>query len=54
MITGMNRTVDIGEVVLSVDDVVKAIPPGTKEYDLDAGALDPNGTHATVMFNTTA
>lgn len=49
-----NRTVDVGEVVVRVEDIVDAIPPGTREYEVEAGVLDPNGTSATVMFNTTA
>lgn len=54
MLSVRSKTVDLGEVTVSVDDIVNAIPPGTREYHLGAGVLDPNGTGATVMFNTTA
>lgn len=46
------QEINLGEVTLSVDDLLRAIPPGTRSYD--KGMLEPNGTTSTVMFNTTA
>ena len=41
-----------GEVTISVNDVVRAMPPGTVSYDRSALPFD--GNYTTVMFNTTA
>lgn len=46
------QEVDLGEVTLSVDDVLNAVPPGVGRYD--QGVLAPNRTSTTVMFNSTA
>lgn len=47
-----NETVNLGVVVLSVDAVLTAMPPGSKTYD-DA-RLDMGRNATTVMFNTSA
>lgn len=52
-VDNQTQTMELGEVVLSVDDMLDAVPPGTRRYD--KGMLPaPNGTTTTVMFNTTA
>ena len=53
VVNNQTQSMELGEVVLSVDDMLDAVPPGTRHYD--KGMLPaPNGTTATVMFNTTA
>lgn len=47
-----NQSVDLGEVMVSVEDVLQAMPPGSRSYN--GGVLDPSGMASTVMFNTTA
>lgn len=49
---GESRTLDVGSVRISVDDILKAMPPGTASYDRNVVPLD--GNYTTVMFNTTA
>lgn len=49
---GQSKEFDLGDVTISVDDILNAIPPGTRRYD--KGMLEPNETTATVMFNTSA
>lgn len=46
------QNLELGEVTLSVDDVLNAVPPGVGRYD--KGVLAPNRTSTTVMFNSTA
>lgn len=46
------QDLDLGEVAVSVDDVLDVVPPGTTRYDM--GVLEPNATITTVMFNSTA
>eukprot|EP00903_Cladosiphon_okamuranus_P005738 g5694.t1 len=46
------QVLELGEVTLSVDDVLAAVPPGVVHYD--KGVLAPNRTTTTVMFNSTA
>lgn len=49
---GGSRTLDVGDVRISVDDILRAMPPGTVSYDRNMVPLD--GNYTTVMFNTTA
>lgn len=51
-VDNQTQDLELGEVKLSVDDVVTALPPGTVRYD--QGVLQPNRILTTVMFNSTA
>eukprot|EP00752_Nemacystus_decipiens_P003898 g3578.t3 len=52
LVDNQPQYLELGEVTLSVDDVLKAVPPGVGRYD--QGVLAPNRTSTTVMFNSTA
>ncbi|CAN0193444.1 unnamed protein product [Ectocarpus sp. 12 AP-2014] len=51
-VDNQTQDLDLGEVKLSVDDVLTALPPGTVRYD--QGVLQPDRILTTVMFNSTA
>ncbi|CAN0051014.1 unnamed protein product [Ectocarpus sp. 4 AP-2014] len=51
-VDNQTQDLELGEVKLSVDDVLTALPPGTVRYD--QGVLQPNRILTTVMFNSTA
>lgn len=51
-LNNQTQELDLGEVTLSVDDVLNAVPPGVGRYD--KGVLEPNRTSTTVLFNSTA
>lgn len=48
------QSMDLGEVRVSVDDVLDAVPPGTARYDKGVLGSAPNPPLTTVMFNSTA
>lgn len=50
--TEETQTLELGEVTLTVDDVLNSMPPGVERYD--KGMLAPNRGITTVMFNSTA
>lgn len=52
--TQTTQSIDLGEVRVSVDDLLNAVPPGTVRYDKGVLGVGPNPPLTTVMFNSTA
>lgn len=51
-LNNVTQKLELGEVSVKVEDLLKAMPPGTGRYD--EGVLDTAGATTTVMFNSTA